>query len=114
MSRQATGLRAWALQRITAVYLGLYFIYVLGLFISAPPASFQAWQSYVADPVSGIGLLLFFVALLLHVWVGLRDVLIDYVHQSTIRVSLLSLFGLALVGSGLWATRAIFLAGAAS
>ena len=113
MSRQASGLRAWALQRISAVYLGLYFIYMLGLFIISPPDSFETWQGWVADPIRGIALLLFFVAMLLHAWVGLRDLLIDYVHFSTLRVTLLSLIGIGLIGCGLWAARAIFLAGAA-
>ena len=113
MSRQATGLRAWALQRVSAVYLGLYLIYALAVLISAPPDSYQAWKAQIANPLGGIALMLFVVALLLHVWVGLRDVLIDYIHHSTTRVTLLSLIGLGLIGSGLWAARAVFLAGAA-
>ena len=69
MSRQASGLRVWAVQRIRAVYLGLYFIYLIGLFLLAPPASYEAWQGWVSHPVAGVSLLLFFVSLLIHAWV---------------------------------------------
>lgn len=111
MSRQATGLRAWVLQRITAVYVGLYIIYLLIVFIVSPPDSFEYWRDWVGNPVSGIALLLFFASVLLHAWVGLRDILIDYVQFSTLRITLLSLIGLGLVGCGLWVARVVFLAG---
>ena len=110
MSRQASGLRAWALQRISAAYLGLYIIYLIGLFLFAPPTDVVAWRGWIADPVHGVGLSLFFVALLIHAWVGFRDVLIDYVQPFLTRVSLLTLLGIGLIGCGLWAARVIFLA----
>lgn len=109
MSRQASGLRAWALQRISAAYLGLYLLYLLGLFLFAPPADVVAWRGWIAEPLHGIGLLLFVVALLIHAWVGIRDVLIDYVQPYLTRVSLLTLLAIGLIGCGLWAARVIFL-----
>ncbi len=113
MSRQASGLRAWALQRISAAYLGLYFVYMLGHFSFNAPETYEAWKMYVADPGVAFGMLLFFVALLLHAWVGIRDVVIDYVQSITAKVGILTLFGCGLIGSGLWAAKAIFLASAA-
>lgn len=110
MSRQATGLRAWALQRITAIYLGLYLIYLLIHAFGGGPGGFEAWRAWVTQPVVTIGLLLFVVALLLHCWVGIRDVLIDYVHPLGIRLLLLSLFAIGFIASGLWVVQAIFLA----
>ncbi|MCG8122786.1 MAG: succinate dehydrogenase, hydrophobic membrane anchor protein, partial [Candidatus Thiodiazotropha taylori] len=37
MSRRASGLRAWFLQRATAIYLLLFFLYVLLHFITNAP-----------------------------------------------------------------------------
>jgi succinate dehydrogenase / fumarate reductase membrane anchor subunit len=110
MSRQASGLRAWALQRITAIYLGLYVIYLLIHAISGGVADYEGWRAWVTEPWVAIGLLLFVVALLIHAWVGIRDVLIDYVHPLGIRVLLLSLFAIGFIASGLWVVQAIFLA----
>ncbi len=112
MSRQATGLRAWVLQRISAIYLGIYFIYIIGHFVFDPPDSYQAWSGWLADPFVAVAMLLFFAAVLIHAWVGVRDVLIDYVHPIMARVTLLTLTGLSLIGSGLWVMRTIYLAGA--
>jgi succinate dehydrogenase / fumarate reductase membrane anchor subunit len=113
MSRRATGLRAWILQRVTAVFLGIYTIYLYFHFMVSPPAGFEQWQAWVADPVIGISLLLFIFSLLLHAWVGMRDVLIDYVKSLVPRVSLLSLLALGLVACGLWSMKILFLLWAA-
>jgi succinate dehydrogenase / fumarate reductase membrane anchor subunit len=110
MSRRATGLRAWTLQRISAIYLLLFSSYLIGLFAVSPPASFEQWRDWVSAPVVSLAILVFFLALLVHSWVGIRDVLIDYVHPLALRVTLLSLFGFGLTACGLWAMRVVFVA----
>lgn len=113
MSRRATGLRAWFLQRATAIYLLFFIVILLQHLIVNPPQDFGAWQGWVAQPLIGLGLLLFFASLLLHAWVGFRDVLIDYVHPTAIRITLLTLLGFVLFGCALWVLQIIFAATAA-
>ena len=48
---------------------------------------------------------LFFVALLLHAWVGLRDVELDYVKPLALRVGVLTVLAFGLAGLGLWILR---------
>ncbi len=110
MSRSASGLRAWILQRISAVYLALFILVLLWHFIANAPADFAAWRDWVIQPWVSVGLFLFIPALMLHAWVGIRDVLIDYVHPLGIRITLLTLFCMVFIGSALWALQAIILA----
>jgi succinate dehydrogenase / fumarate reductase membrane anchor subunit len=110
VSRGATGLRAWVLQRITALYLGLFWLYLLAHFLIEPPAGFSQWRAWVSRPEVAVGLLMGVLALLLHAWVGVRDVLIDYVRSSGTRIALLGLLGTGLVACGLWFLRVILLA----
>jgi succinate dehydrogenase / fumarate reductase membrane anchor subunit len=110
MSRQASGLRAWVLQRVTAVFLLLYFPYLIVTLASSPPADHAQWVAWISQPAVSIGLLLFFAALILHAWVGFRDAVIDYVHPIAARVAVLTLLAFGLVGCGLWALRVIVLA----
>jgi len=110
MSRQATGLRAWVIQRVSAIYLLLFFPYLIGKFILVPPASHADWVSWLSLPVVSIGLLVFVLALLVHAWVGARDILVDYVHPVAARITLLSLLGFGLVACGLWAFKVIIIA----
>jgi succinate dehydrogenase / fumarate reductase membrane anchor subunit len=110
MSRRASGLKAWFLQRASAIYLLLFILYALLHLITNAPADHLAWKHWVAQPWVGLGLLLFFTSLLIHAWVGIRDVLIDYVHPTAIRISLLSVIGFVLIGCALWVLQVIFLA----
>lgn len=110
MSRRASGLRAWFLQRASAIYLLLFFLYMLQHLIFNAPSDHLAWQSWVAQPLVSFGLLLFFASLLLHAWVGIRDVLIDYLHPTAVRVSLLTMIGFVLTGCALWVMQVIMLA----
>jgi succinate dehydrogenase / fumarate reductase membrane anchor subunit len=114
MSRKASGLRAWILQRLTAVYMALFVIYLALLWLPSPPDSHAVWRAWVANPWVSIAILLFFLSLLLHAWIGIRDVLIDYVRPIGARLTLLALTGLGLLGCGLWVLELILMAGAGS
>lgn len=106
MSRRASGLRAWLLQRISAVYLALYVVYFL-LANAGRESGYAAWRAWLAEPLPLLAMALFFIALAVHVWVGMRDVIVDYVHQVGWRLLLLSLVGLVLAASLLWVWLAL-------
>ena len=113
MSRQASGLLAWLVQRATAVYLALFMSYLLLSLVLAPPADHAALAAWVSQPAVGVGLLLFIPVLVAHAWVGVRDALIDYVQRLGLRLLLLTCFAFVLIASGLWALKAIVTAGLA-
>ena len=108
MSWRAHGMRAWLLQRLSAVYLALWIVGFVVLYFISPPDSFQAWRALFAHPVMNIATLLFFVALMVHAWVGIRDVLIDYVHPTLLRFVLLNALMFALISMGLWVSLVLF------
>jgi succinate dehydrogenase / fumarate reductase membrane anchor subunit len=109
MSRKASGLKAWAIQRVTAIYVALFSIYLLAVLLFAPPADYLAWKAWIGGPVVSVALLLFVLSVLMHAWIGVRDVLIDYVHPIAVRATLLGLIALALAAMGLWAAQALIL-----
>ena len=99
------GLRAWLWQRLSALFMGVYLLIFLTLMVYDPPRDFQDWHDRVASPWVAVPMLLFFTGLLLHAWVGIRDVIIDYVHWPALRLFKLSLTGLALLACGFWVTN---------
>lgn len=111
MSRQASGLMAWLIQRASAVYLAFFLGYLLIHFVFDAPADYAALLAWVNQPPVAIGLLLCVPLILAHAWVGVRDVLIDYVHALGLRIGLMLLFGFVLIASGLWVFKAIVTAG---
>ena len=108
MSRRAAGLRAWLWQRLTAVYMAVYLGGLTWHFLVDPPVDYQAWHDWLAQSHVSVLSALFFAAVLLHVWVGGRDVLIDYVSVSTIRLTLLGALAFALLATGLWVLRVLY------
>ena len=74
----------------TRVYMLLFIIFFLAHFLVESPGSYQAWHGWMMSSGVSIATLIFFAALVLHVWVGVRDVLMDYIHPLALRVSALT------------------------
>ncbi|WP_028491923.1 succinate dehydrogenase, hydrophobic membrane anchor protein [Thioalkalivibrio sp. ALE19] len=106
--RLLSGQRAWLLQRITAVYLGVFSVLMLGYFIFFAPADHARWLAFVGHPLVGLLTALGVLSLLLHAWIGLRDVIMDYVHPFGTRLTVLTLSATGLLVLGLWAFAILF------
>lgn len=105
MRSAVSGFGAWLVQRVSALVTLLFVGLLLMHFLVNPPRSYEVWRDWVLGPaVSTIGCV-FFAALLLHAWVGLRDVVMDYVHGAAPRVFALAVIGLSLAGLGAWVLR---------
>lgn len=110
MNKALSGLRAWMVQRFTAVYMLLFLVFMLLHFAFDRPRSHAEWEHWIGAPFVLVPTALFFAALLLHAWVGLRDVLMDYVRVLPIRVALLASLAFVLVGLGVWVMQILLLA----
>jgi succinate dehydrogenase / fumarate reductase membrane anchor subunit len=110
VKKSLSGLRAWVVQRFTAVYMLLAFLYAFFHFAFDAPQSFDAWRLWITAPFALVVTLLFFAALLLHTWVGLRDVMMDYIKPPALRIALLAALAFYLAGMGLWVLRILLLA----
>ena len=108
MRRALSGLRAWLVQRVSAVYMLLFLVFVLAHFLLDVPRSYLAWHTWIANPVVSIAAFVFFAALLAHMWVGLRDVILDYVKPLAVRAGALALLALGLIGLGAWVIRILW------
>ncbi len=67
-----------------------------------PPASYADWLSTLSNPWVFLSVLLFALAALLHAWIGMRDIVIDYVKPFSVRMVVLLLIGVSLIVSGFW------------
>lgn len=104
---RAQGVRAWLVQRISAVYMAAYLIYFVLSFAAAAPHDFVAWQGFITAPVMIVATLLLFALLLGHAWVGMRDVVMDYLHGFALRFTVLTLLAVGLLALGLWLLRVL-------
>jgi succinate dehydrogenase / fumarate reductase membrane anchor subunit len=80
----------------------LFVLFLLGSLALQPLHTFPQWHAWLAQTGTSVAFLTFSVALLSHMWVGLRDVLLDYVKPAGLRLSLLTAVALGLLGLGIW------------
>ena len=103
MSRQVTGFKAWLLQRLTAVYVGIFILVITSwLIMSDAVFDYSYWTSLFARPIINVSVLLFFYAMLSHAWVGMRDIVIDYISLSFLRFLVLLFIALGLFVMAIW------------
>lgn len=97
-----TGTATWLLQRATAVALALALPGLAVYFISALPTDFSGWQALFAPLWLRVPMLLTVAALALHAWVGMRDIFMDYVRPTGLRLALYLAVIVTLSGSVAW------------
>ena len=82
------GLRDWLAQRITAAVMAVYVVIALIVFLKEKPVTYSAWREIFAAGWVRVATLLFAASLAWHAWVGVRDILMDYVKPDGLRLTL--------------------------
>ncbi len=103
------GLRPWVIQRISAVFIALFVVYIFLIVMLCNPLNVNDWATWVATPYNNILIGLFLIATLWHAWIGIRDIVLDYVPNVVGRLLVLTLVAGTIVGSGLWGFKALFM-----
>ena len=82
------GLRDWLAQRITAVVLLVYALVLAGAALFGPELSYGTWAGLFASVWMKVATLLAVIALIWHAWVGVRDIFMDYIKPTGLRLIL--------------------------
>lgn len=82
------GLRDWLAQRVTAVIMAVYAVIMLVVLLTGYPLSYAVWRDLFGHGWMRVATLVFGVSLGWHMWVGVRDILMDYVKPAGLRLAL--------------------------
>jgi len=82
------GLSDWLAQRVTAAIMAVYTVIVLIVLLGGPPISYAVWQDLFTQGWMRVATLLFAASLCWHVWVGVRNILMDYAKPEGLRLAL--------------------------
>ncbi|MDR1890467.1 MAG: succinate dehydrogenase, hydrophobic membrane anchor protein [Zoogloeaceae bacterium] len=96
------GLKDWIVQRATAVVMAGYTLLIATVILAAQPADFETWRGIFACGPIKFATFLFALSLFYHAWIGVRDLWMDYINSTGLRLSLHVLTILALVGYAGW------------
>ena len=112
MRRQAVGahygLMDWLIQRLTAVVMAVYTLLALGIALWTGGIDYASWTRLFAHGGFRLASFLFMVALLYHAWIGVRDILMDYVKHVGVRLLLETVSVVVLVAYLGWTIRLLW------
>jgi succinate dehydrogenase / fumarate reductase membrane anchor subunit len=101
-SYSRNGLRDWLLQRVSAYVLGLFLLFLLGVYITQRPMTYDVWHQVFSNLAVKLFTVLALLSMAVHAWIGVWTILTDYVKCTYARLSLEAVFMLALVIYVIW------------
>jgi succinate dehydrogenase / fumarate reductase membrane anchor subunit len=102
------GLRDWLMQRVSAVVMAAYALFLGGWLLWHAPVGHAAWTALFASNVMRSFTLLALLALFFHAWVGVRDIVMDYVNPAGVRLLIHVLVILALMLYAIWSVQILW------
>jgi succinate dehydrogenase / fumarate reductase membrane anchor subunit len=78
----------WLIQRLTAVVMAVYTMLVLAIALWNGGIDYPLWTELFAHAGFKLASFLFMGALLYHAWIGMRDILMDYIKPAGTRLLL--------------------------
>lgn len=102
------GLRDWLAQRITAIVITLYTLLLLGIVMWRGGLDYEGWRAVFASGTLRVLTFLFLVSTYYHAWVGMRNILMDYIKPTGLRLLLQALVIGALIGYTGWSIQILW------
>ena len=92
----------------TAVLMAVYTVIFLVALVLVQPATADAWRGLFANGFMKFVTFLFFLSLFYHAWIGIRDLWMDYIKPTGVRLSLHVLTIAVLIGYAGWASKILW------
>lgn len=102
------GLRDWLTQRVTAAVMAVYTLLFVVVLLAARPGNYGTWRELFSGQAMKLATFVFFISLFLHAWIGMRDILMDYIGSLAVRLALQVLVVLLLVAWAGWAIQILW------
>jgi succinate dehydrogenase / fumarate reductase, membrane anchor subunit len=102
------GLRDWLSQRVTAALMALFTLAVIVQVLLPGEMGYDKWAGMFSRQWMKVLTFVVIVSLLIHVWVGMRDIWMDYVKPVAVRLVLQVATIVWLVGCAGWAVQVLW------
>jgi len=102
------GLRDWLIQRVTAVVMAAGSLLLAAFLLLHPDLGYDGWTGlFASQPVRAFALL-FLLSLYYHAWIGMRDIVMDYIKPDGVRLVIHVLVILALILYAIWSVQILW------
>ena len=82
------GLRDWLVQRVSAIVLIAFLLLVAARLMLGGRLDYPGWAAVFAPAPMKLVTALAWLALCYHAWIGVRDIWMDYIHCTALRLAL--------------------------
>ncbi|WP_110655662.1 succinate dehydrogenase, hydrophobic membrane anchor protein [Salinicola halimionae] len=103
-----SGLSDWLIQRVSAVVLALYALFVVAYLLFHPHLDYATWSGLFAQTWMRIFSLLAFISMAAHAWVGLWTVSTDYLKHTGVRFGFQAVVILAIFVFLVWGVQVLW------
>lgn len=90
------GLADWVIQRVSAIVLAAYTLFLVIYIVSTPDLQYEQWQQLFSQTWMRVFSLLAIISVVAHAWVGLWTIVTDYITEGMLGPKALALRLLAL------------------
>ncbi|TMG93021.1 MAG: succinate dehydrogenase, hydrophobic membrane anchor protein [Betaproteobacteria bacterium] len=101
------GLKDWLAQRVTALVMIAYTVIFL-VALGRGTVSYASWKALFAQEWMRFATFLFVASVLIHAWVGVRNIWMDYIKHTGLRLALQVATVLWLAGCAGWAMQILW------
>lgn len=102
------GFKHWLVQRVSAVVVGSYVIWLAAYCMISSPVTYSSWHALFSCLPVQIFTLLTVMSLAAHAWIGMWTIATDYMHAIAVRLPFLVIVNLGLVALVLWVFRILW------
>jgi succinate dehydrogenase / fumarate reductase, membrane anchor subunit len=102
------GLKDWLIQRVSAAVMALFALFMAVWLVLHPHPDYDAWTLLFSSNVVRSFTLLVLFALFYHAWIGIRDIVMDYVKCASLRLTIHIAVILALLLYAIWSTEILW------
>jgi len=102
------GLFDWLAQRITAIAMALYALFLAAVALYHGGIGYPLWRALFAHGGFRVASFLFMAALLYHAWVGAREIYMDYLKPVALRLAVQAVTIALLIGYLGWTIQILF------
>ena len=96
------GMRDWLAQRLTGVIMALYVIFLLCSICTLPQLDYYNWSQLFSGQFMKVATMVALLAVLYHACVGIRDLYMDYLKNTLVRLLLETGTIVLLAGYAAW------------
>ncbi|BAC24568.1 sdhD [Wigglesworthia glossinidia endosymbiont of Glossina brevipalpis] len=82
------GIYEWIIIRISGILIFLYVICVSSFIIYETPIKYELWREFFNKSLIKIFTILTFMSIAIHSWIGLWQIITDYIKSESLRLKL--------------------------